>query len=475
MRLLYGFRVEGEENVPSEGPYILLLSEFGVICFLLSGWASIVLLRQRFSDSLDKVVSYMQEELFALSYFRSAADQAGFLRALIPHSAGRLALNLMDGYRVLQNGGLVIMNPEGDMPWDGRPLPIGSAAAWLGLHTGASLVPIVPSAGAYDIWPRWKMLPSLRGQAVLRIGKAFRLCDAPKERITDQDLQGANARIREAVDELRYGSRGLEGWIGSPERNGVPLREPVRLRYDPNLDNPEQVIPQNNGPVWKRGVALMLWRCPVCRTDDALVHEHPRFRSQILRCQACATRWKIRRLEGRDFRLGVVQGHPGLVGLNMALSTWYDEIKEGFEPSPLPVSGVELLPYEEVYLEAHDVSLSPHRPNALFNGWSDREPPRSQPPDRPHLADWPSVGEGRLLLTNQRLHWSGPGRELDFKWSSVTAVYLWLLNTLAIRYGTAPYRFSLSGEVGLKWLTYAGTMARRAADREGRDVTLSAF
>jgi hypothetical protein len=29
--------------------------------------------------------------------------------------------------------------------------------------------------------------------------------------------------------------------------------------------------------------------------------------------------------------------------------------------------------------------------------------------------------------------------------------------------------------VGLKWLTYAGTMAKQAAEREGRKITTSAF
>jgi hypothetical protein len=170
-----------------------------------------------------------------------------------------------------------------------------------------------------------------------------------------------------------------------------------------------------------------------------------------------------------------VEGPSDLVGLSMALSTWYDEMKRSFQPAPLSVSGVDLAPEEQVYLEANDVSLSPHRPNALFDGWTGREPPETQSAGRLQLADWPSVGKGRLLLTNHRLLWQESRRELDFRWSSVTAVYVWLLNTLGIRYGTAQYRFSLGREVGLKWLTYAGTMAKQTAEREGHKVTVSAF
>ena len=48
-RLLYGFHVEGEENVPSEGPFILALNEYSPVAMLVSGWISIVLLERMLS------------------------------------------------------------------------------------------------------------------------------------------------------------------------------------------------------------------------------------------------------------------------------------------------------------------------------------------------------------------------------------------------------------------------------------------
>ena len=112
-RLLYGFQVEGAENVPSEGPFILALNEFSPVATLVSGWISIVLLGEAISRNPDNTVSYLQEELFAFAYFRKALDEGkGMARKgyapLKPHAAGRLALSLLDGYRVLQNDGLVI-------------------------------------------------------------------------------------------------------------------------------------------------------------------------------------------------------------------------------------------------------------------------------------------------------------------------------------------------------------------------------
>ena len=42
--LLAGFHVEGEENIPPEGPFILALNEYSPVAMLVSGWISIVLL-----------------------------------------------------------------------------------------------------------------------------------------------------------------------------------------------------------------------------------------------------------------------------------------------------------------------------------------------------------------------------------------------------------------------------------------------
>ena len=476
-RLMYGFHVVGAENIPPEGPFILVLQERAPIAMLVSGWISIVLLNRVLSDGTCDTMSYLQEDLFAFGYFREALGPRarGHYAALIPHSAGRLALSLLDGYRVLRDGGIVIMNPEGDAPWDGRPLPIGHALAWLGLYSAAPIVPALCTVGAYDIWPRWQPGPNLRGRMGLKVGQPFRLCDVPQERVTEEDLVGATARIRAEFDQIVYGPGGLSEWAGPPLRDGRPVEQPIWLcrASDPVMMSPE--VNSTSIPLWKRGLALLLWRCPVCGTSDALLHERPRFRPQTLRCQACGVRWQVQHVVGKDFRLRVVEGPADLVGLDMAVSTWYDEMKRGFQPTPISASGVDLLAGEEVYLEARDVPLLPYRPNALFEGWTEREAPQAQPRGRHQLADWASIGEGRLLLTSQRLLWQGPQGEVDFMWPSTTAISIFMLNVLGIRYGTAPYRLLLGQEMGLKWLTYAGTLAQQVPRQSGHKCTVSPF
>ncbi len=470
LRRLYGFRVEGEENLPREGPFILVSNEHSPIAFLITGWMSIVAIKNAFRRN-PETISFLREELFDFPFFRSALNEKtpGRYAALTPVAAGRLALSLLEAYRVLQNGGIVTLNPEGDMPWDGRPLPLGHALAWLGLHSGAPLVPAMITMGAYDIWPRWQARPNLKGQVKLRIGKPFRLCDAPQERVNDKDMVAAERMIRTRLDELCYDCGGPAEWAGAPTRNGVPLNPPLPGPRLPTVDRSNGVAP---GPpaLWRRGIAQLLWRCPVCRTDDALVHERPMFREQRVRCLACRTRWSVRHIPGKDFRLQVVEGPVEWMGVEMGLSAWYDEMRRDLNPVASRLSDVPLEPDEHVVVATSQVPLLLRELNPLLEHWDGREPPRVQPLSKTQLAGWGNVGKGRLVLTDKRLLWQGAQGELDFWWRHVNSVSLWMLNTLTIRYGAAQYRFELGQENGLKWLTYAGFQAERAAASSGKKL-----
>ncbi|NIV34481.1 MAG: hypothetical protein GWN58_34975, partial [Anaerolineae bacterium] len=411
-KLLYGFRTEGIDNLPSDGPYIVWITEPSLIGMIIGGYVSIKVLKPELDKGTDNV-SFFHEELFRLAYFRNLENTAGKYRPLVPHSAPQLSKGILDGYRVLLNNGIVIHNPQGDATWDGRPTAFGRIAAWLALRTAAPIVPILSSIGCYEIWPRWQRLPSRKGRFRLCIDEPLELTDRPLDRVTDQDLEEANARILEHFEQSHYGPGGLAGWIGPVLRAGVEVTEPVQLH--PPLTQPA-AIPPPNTKVSKLGVAQLLWQCPVCRTNGALVHRRPIFRREKVSCQACGTLWDFCRKPGRDFRMEVLEGPPEVVGLDMSLSTWYEHMKRNFSPEPIQVDGVELLPGEEVYLEAQDVTLSPYLPNSLFEGWAEREAPKKQA-DRLEIANWESMGEGRLLVTSHRALWQGMMREIDFLWN----------------------------------------------------------
>lgn len=467
-RLLYGFQTTGLEKIPRDGPYIVWLTEPGLVGMIVSGYVSIKVLKPELDKGTDNV-NFFHEELFQVPYFRRLEDVAGKYRPLVPHSAPQLAKGMLDGYRVLLNNGIVIHNPQGDATWDGRPTAFGRIAAWLALRTGAPIVPILCSIGAYEIWPRWQRMPSRNGRFKVTVGDPFRLCDRPLNRVTGQDLEEANARILAHFERIHYGPDGLAGWIGPVLRNGVEVTEPVQLRPP---SRPLAQVPPSQVNYNRRGVVQLLWQCPMCRTNDALLHRRPRFQPETVSCQACGTVWDFQRMPGRDFRMKVLEGSPAVVGLDMALSSWYEHMKVNFCPTPMPVVDVKLLPGEEVYLEAPNVTLSPYLPNPLLDGWVQREAPKKQA-DWLEVAKWESLGEGRLLVTSHRVLWQAPRREIDFWWREVTAVSQYLGSTLALHYGSAKYRLRLDNEAVLKWLHHMGELGTQAGTRQGRTVNVT--
>ena len=475
-RLLWGFKVVNEENLPKKGPFILALNEYSALGMLTSGWISIVMLKPMLEENPDNVQSFMQEELWSMAFFKTTGQSSGGkLKPLRPQGAGRLALGLLDGVRALKGDGLVIMNPEGDAPMDGRPMALGNALPWMALHTGAPIVPALASIGMYDIMPLWRMRPYLRGRMTINVGKPFTLCDEPQMTVSDDDLRLANERILEEFNKARYLPGTQAEWAGPPTRDGKVVDEPVALKppREPVVPWPDEGGKEPS--MWNVGIRNMLWRCPMCHTEGSVYHRFPVLGREAVRCRACTTRWSVKHVVQHDFRLRVEEGHPDVLGLDMALSRWIDESKMGFEPTPLAVDGFELRPDEGVCIEGEGVDLEVYRPNPLLDGYAGREAPRAMPPGKRAYSDTESVGEGRLLATNERLVWEGPDGDLDFEWSNVTSISFMLPNVIYIRYGPVPYRFKLGQELPLRWLQTAGTLARRVAERDGHELVMTRF
>jgi 1-acyl-sn-glycerol-3-phosphate acyltransferase len=476
LRLLYGFRVVGKENLPDDGPFILAINEHSLIATIVGGWISVLNVVRIWEKHPDAVISYAHELLWSLPVFRQATGQMarGKYAPLMPHSAGRLALNLMPGYQALRDGGLVVINPEGDMTWDGRTITTGPGAAWLALHTGAPIVPAICSIDSYDIWPRWRKAPRLTGKLSLGIGKPFRLTEEPRSHVTTAEVTAGTERIHEEFVRLRYGPGGENGWTGPNLRNGSRLVGPLPLPPGAPVITHSMATDPRVVPVGKRDVAQLLWCCPICQTDEALVHEHVRLQPDSVRCLACDTAWEMRRVKGHDFRLKVVAGLPELIGLDLPLYVWYSQMKKQNKPVPVAVPGFPLQPGEQAYLVADDAELAPHQPSALLNGWAEREAPRFQPPGEANMGSWTSIGKGPLVITDQRIVWRSARRELEFYWPCVKAVHLWSTNVLGINYGSAGYRLIIGNENALRWLTIAGHIAEKIAQDSGQHIGLSA-
>jgi len=472
LKFLYGYREDGAENMPASGPLIILYAEYSFLCDLYNALQTAALLSKKIAR--DRVLIFLAEELFALPYFHSRHLRS-FLKVfpLQPQGTGKYSLNLLEALEHLKSGGIIVMNPEGDMSRDGRPLPAQGGAAWLGLHAAAPLVPIIATAGTYDAWPPWKLLPYARGQASVRIGKPFRLAETAREKIVEEDLKKGIAKIQSEMSALRFGSGGLESWAGSLAGRADVVNRPAAAKQD---SPPKANTRPSSIPAWKQGIPLLLWRCPICRTEDSLFQKGTLFKVLSVGCRACGSVWTVNRRQRKDFRLKVSRGPDPLVGLDLPLSGWYDEMKRDFRPEPPAWVGLGKSSQEKTYLRTNRVKLLLDRSNSLLRDWSGREAPDREFPAR--AGDWRKLGPGRLTLTNLRLIWESPEGSLDFWWPRVKTLHLRFYHLWGLGYGVTPYRFVFLRESGLKWLTYAGELAkkRRAeAPTEGLPIKISHY
>jgi 1-acyl-sn-glycerol-3-phosphate acyltransferase len=476
-RVFYGFEIIGEENFPTEGPFILNLNEYGIVATLLDGWVTTVLQKRMLQDMPPELLqSYMMEELWAFGWF-SAVPKRGraAVMPLMPQGAGRLALGLLEGIDVLKRGGMVTMNSEGDAPWDGRPLVPGKAQAWLALHTGAPVVPALVSVGHYDVGPMWSPIPRLSGKVTLNIGKPIILTDEPMTAVSRDDIRQANQRLFDEFNKVRYLPGKMEDWAGPPTRNGSPISDDIELKpaHEPVVPWPDSDLDAEK--VMKRGVANLLWRCPVCKTEGSILHKRRLFGGEgKVRCRACDTHWKMKRIPMHDFRMIVEKGHPDMVGLDLPVTMWYDRATEGFEPEPITIAGVDLRTGEEVYLAIDDVEFSAYKPSPLFEGMTAGEAPAKVQRGARDYADFHPLGKGRMFVTSERLIWQGTGGDLYFEWTKLTAANMFM-TTLIIRYGPAPYRFNLGQQLPLRIMNYVGPLAQAAADADGHELQIMRF
>jgi hypothetical protein len=476
-RVFYGFEVIGEENFPTEGPFILNLNEYGIVATLLDGWVTTVLQKRLLKDMPPELLqSYMMEELWSFGWF-SAVPRRGraAVMPLMPQGAGRLALGLLEGIQVLRKGGMVTMNSEGDAPWDGRPLVPGKALSWLALHTGASILPALVSVGHYDVGPMWRGIPRLSGKVTLNIGKPFKLVDEPMTTVTPEDIKAANKRIFDEFNKARYYPGTIEDWAGPPTRNGTPVSEDIDLKPARAPVIPWPDADQDHKRMFMRGVAQLLWLCPMCKTEGSILHKYRVLGGEgKVRCRACGTHWKMKRIFAHDFRMIVKKGHPDMVGLDLPLTMWFDKATEDFDPKPIEVSGVDLRTDEEVYLAIDDTEFSAYRPSPLFDGMTTGEAPAKVQRGARDYADHEVLGEGRFLVTSERMIWQGPEAELYFEWAGVTAANMFM-STLIIRYGPAPYRINLGDQVPLRIMNYVGPLAKAAAEADGHELQMMRF
>jgi 1-acyl-sn-glycerol-3-phosphate acyltransferase len=198
-RVLYGVRIEGLENLPAEGPFILSSNEIGKLGNML---ISFVVAQQVLGGHMPRPIGFLDEYSLETQY-GALFREVGTL-PLFPHGQGLGVPALLKALQFLRQGKVLAFNPEAAISIDGRLVSLTRGVSWLGLRSGAPIVLMVATKGAYDAWPVWAAHPQMSGRFQVRIGKPLYLNDGPCSQVSDIVLDRANERLAEEMRSLIY-------------------------------------------------------------------------------------------------------------------------------------------------------------------------------------------------------------------------------------------------------------------------------
>jgi 1-acyl-sn-glycerol-3-phosphate acyltransferase len=159
LRALFGVRVEGRENVPRNGPFILVINHEGYLdsFFTLALLPRKVAYLAKNSEFENGAVRWLMRQLRVIPVRRHEVDPSVVRNAL----------------RILSVGEPVGIFVEGERTWDGRPLPAKVGTVRLVLRAGVPIVP-VRIRGSFEVLPRWDSHVQ-RHRVTLTVGHPFAL------------------------------------------------------------------------------------------------------------------------------------------------------------------------------------------------------------------------------------------------------------------------------------------------------------
>jgi hypothetical protein len=210
----------------------------------------------------------------------------------------------------------------------------------------------------------------------------------------------------------------------------------------------------------------LLWRCPICKVNDSIVHYHRRFRPDKVICSSCDSVWELHRVKGgEDFRFKAIAGPKA--GLEGPLAEWYDMIRDSFELVPLDPETLDLESGEELYLKGKPAGVTVIRKDPRFAAAIAKMPPS---PDQDDGSPSPIayLGLVGLYLTNQRLILIHQGVPYGLPLRSIRGLDVLLDRFVIIRHEKRLIEIIQVGEESpLKWRAYLAAVLEPISETEG--------
>jgi len=188
MRLMFRLEALGSENVPERGPVLMVANHSSLLDPPLIGGAS------------DRQLTYLAKaELFEIPLF------SRLIRALNARPVRREGADpsaLRTARRVLEEGGALLVFPEGTRGEEGDIRPAKPGAGLLAVSSGAAVVPVYVR-GSGRAWPKGRRFPR-SAKVTVTFGKPLRF---EAERGADRKAQYeiASREMMDAISRLRDG------------------------------------------------------------------------------------------------------------------------------------------------------------------------------------------------------------------------------------------------------------------------------
>ncbi|MDD2212814.1 MAG: lysophospholipid acyltransferase family protein [Clostridia bacterium] len=183
------WKIKGKENIPPEGSVVLISNH-------VSLWDPVV-----FACSVNRTVHFMaKEELFKIPIVGkliSALYAFPIKRGQPDRNALRIATKL------LQNGEVLGLFPEGTRSKTGKLLPFHPGAALFALRAGTPIIPMC-LRGTKTTFPL-----TFRGRIEVIIGKPLSYEDLYHKKVSSEDLERVTSDI---MDEMRCLMEGVQDY-----------------------------------------------------------------------------------------------------------------------------------------------------------------------------------------------------------------------------------------------------------------------
>ena len=194
---LFELKVEGVENLPQKGPFLLCSNHQSYIDPVVMGsqlpW-------HLFRDTFALGTS----EIFGRGLMRRLAR---WLRVVVLDPDANLVPAMRAGGYGLRNGRILILYPEGERSNTGKPRVFRKGAAILAIHEQAPIVPVAIE-GFYDAWPRHQKLPR-RARLQIVFGKP--ILPPPVSEASEAAYEKLTAELKARVVDLWQALRRKDG------------------------------------------------------------------------------------------------------------------------------------------------------------------------------------------------------------------------------------------------------------------------